>query len=282
VIEASRSRWLSRWFSRWFEATATRSIRRTFAVTWVAGLERLEAIDPRTSLLCVANHTAWWDGMVVLALNAGPLRREGFALMDAANLERYRFFRRVGGFGVTAGSRRDGARVLRYAAEILETPGRALWVFPQGAETPAHAPLVFQPGAARLAVLSPQTPVIPVGLRYVFGARSRPELFISLGAPLARPDRPDQPHGADRPDVDAQRDAVAEQLARIDAHLLRPDPGFVPWVGDPARRDDRAARWLDRLVGGGGALAAGSGDEATVGRQRQLAPAPPGAAARQR
>lgn len=259
MIEAARSRW----FSWWFSGTAIRSMRKQFSAVWLGGQEHLRALPDCQPLLCIANHSSWWDGMAVLWLNRDVLDREGYALMDAANLRRYRFFRKAGGFGVDMQSRRDGAAALRYGAGLLRAPGNAVWVFPQGREEPAHAPLRFRAGASRLARLAPDAAVIPVGLRYVFGSRPRPQMYVNFGAPLPE---------TTRASVDAQRGAVADALRRVDQHLLDGAGDFALGLGRAKPSHSRAARWLDRLVGW--TLPPESGDQTAIGAEPQLPAAP--------
>ncbi len=260
MIEAARSRWFARWFGR----SVDKSLRRQFSAVWLGGRANVGPVPAAQSLLCIANHSSWWDGMGLLWLNAHALDREGYALMDAANLRRYRFFRKVGAFGVDMHSRRDGARALRYAAGLLHVPGRAVWIFPQGREEPAHVPLRFRGGAARLARLVPEAAVVPVGFRYVFGRHPRPAMYISVGAPLPP---------AARTDVDAQQRAVAERLAGIDDHLVTGRGDFELVLGRHAPPPERAARWLDRLVGWT-LPPPTSGEQPAVATQPQLPSAP--------
>ena len=225
-------------FARWFGRQATRRLRATFAGVHVRGLEHLDA--SRSSVLVIANHTAWWDAL--LALWLGITQRPGtttYGLMDGRNLARLRFFRWLGGFGVDRSSRRDGAEAARYALSLLQGRGNLVWVFPQGAERPPHVPLRFEPGAAGIARRAATVPVVPVAFSYVFGEDERPHAYISVGAPLSAQARADR---------DAQALAVNDERQRIAAHLEQPDAGFVTLVrARPAGA--WATAWLDRFAG---------------------------------
>ena len=78
------------------------------------------------------NHPSWWDPLVclVLAHRCFP-GRAAFAPMDAAQLERYRFFRKLGAFGVERGTRHGAAAFLRIGTKVLARPGAMLWLTPQ-------------------------------------------------------------------------------------------------------------------------------------------------------
>jgi 1-acyl-sn-glycerol-3-phosphate acyltransferase len=206
VIPAKKSRWFNAWFAR----HARGRIRSTFGRVLVTGLDDARRVVEKAPALFVVNHSTWWDALVVLYLSELVLGCDGYALMDAANLRRAPFFRRVGAFGVDLDDPADGARSIRHAARLLDAPRRALWVFPEGRERSPFAPLELRPGSAQIARVARRAAVVPVGLRYIFGGVEQPELWIALGGALA----------AER-DVDQglvlQRDGIARELARIDA-----------------------------------------------------------------
>lgn len=231
----------SRGFSRWFAGQAKKRITRRFGRVLVHGLERARRASREAPLLFVPNHTAWWDPLVALWLAELELGLEAYAMMDARNLERLPFFGLVGAFGVDLEDARDGARAVRHAASLLDRPGRAVFVYPQGGERSAFAPLELFAGAAHVGRLAAGARVVPVGVRYVFAADEAPELWIAIGAPLA-------PARDPRAGVAQQRDGIAAELARIDAadladfevvHERRPSrlarlaEGLLAWLTRP-------------------------------------------------
>jgi len=215
-------------------------MRATFGSLRVEGIEQLVRAAGAGPVLCVANHSSWWDGLVALVVSQRVPGRDAFALMDARRLAELRFFALAGGIGVELDSARDGALALRHAATVLDRPGRVLWWFPQGRECPSHAPLVFRPGAARLAGLVPGAAVVPIGIRYRFAGAARPEACVSIGAPLVL-------GGADRlADTAVLERSVTHRLARID------DPAFAgaPWWSREDSVVERVlARALDAIAG---------------------------------
>lgn len=200
------------WFKRWFAGHARKRLARTFASVRVADLSRARAALRDGAVVAVSNHTSWWDPLVILWLTEEVLRADCYAMMDAKNLRRLPFFGLVGAFGVDLDDPRDGALAMRYAARLLDRPGRAVWVFAQGRERPVSArPLGFLRGAAEVSRVA-KAPTVPVALRYEFGGEERPTLFVSVGEPIA-PSR----------DVIALRDAheaaVTALLDALDADL---------------------------------------------------------------
>ncbi len=232
----------SRWFNAWFARHARSRIEATFGRVLVAGRERAEAATREGPIVAVLNHSTWWDALVVLWLSEIVLATDGYALMDAKNLRRLPFFTRVGAFGVDLEDPRDGARGIRHAVRLLEAPRDVVWVFPEGRERSPFEPLELQPGAAQIARVAKKTRVMPVGLRYVFGERERPDLFVSFGE--AEPGARTAPEG-----VAQQKRGLETELARIDAAVARRDvTGFeLLHAHAPPRFGALAERMLARL-----------------------------------
>jgi 1-acyl-sn-glycerol-3-phosphate acyltransferase len=199
--------------ARWW---ARREIRRTLDGLRVAGLAPVRQLTARQPVILAATHVAFWDVFVLVALDEA-LGTEGYALMDAENLCRIPFFARLGAIPVQRGSPRAG---LRAAASLLDQPGRAVWIFPQGGHRPPHLrPLAFLPGVRLLSRLTPGAAVVPVGLQYAFGQSEGPVAYASFGEPL-----PAEAVAADD-GVPKLEEAVEFELARIDRLLAgAPEP----------------------------------------------------------
>jgi 1-acyl-sn-glycerol-3-phosphate acyltransferase len=214
---------------RLYAAYGRRLLRRAFAAVWLGGAQWP---DDRAPAIAVLNHSAWWDPIVALFLSHDLFRRDGYGIMQGAQLERFPFFRRVGAFGASSDSLQDARNLADYAARVLRAGSRrTLWVFPQGALVPARAPLRFRSGAARIARLVPEATVVPLALRYEQRAEQRPELFVRVGEPLraAGAGGPagvasDGASGAARPGelTRCLERRVAAALRQLDADLERP------------------------------------------------------------
>ena len=229
MIPARKRGWL-RWL---FRRHARSRVFGTFGSIALHGAEHLRAASRSGPVLAVANHTSWWDGMMLIMLSEHIVPSDAYVMMDAANLRRLPFFAGLGAFGVDLSSRRDGAVAVRYAAELLSGPGRVVWVFPQGEERPVHErPLRFSAGAARIASLA-DARTVPVALSYVFGAREQPDVFVSIGPPLVDADR------------DAQAAAVQAELERIERALSEPGSEAFETIGRAARR---SGGWAEKML----------------------------------
>lgn len=159
-----------------------RLLRRAFARVWIGGAPWPPGDGPSIAFL---NHSAWWDPVLTLYLSHDLFRRDGYGIMQGAQLERYPFFRRIGCFGASTDGIEDVRAVAAHAAAVLQGGGpdarRTLWIFPQGELLPHRAPLAFRSGAARFARLLPEVPLVPVAVRYEFRSEQRPELFVRVG-----------------------------------------------------------------------------------------------------
>lgn len=226
-------------FNRWFSSYARTKLRGAFEAVRAEGVSALRDTVRESPAVVVLNHTSWWDPLLILHLSEHVLRADGFAMMDAANLTRLPFFGLVGAFGVDRASPSDGASVLRYAAKLLDRPGRVVWVFPQGSERPStERPLNFKPGSAELARLA-RCPTVPVGVRYEWRGAERPEAILSVGDPIA----PERDVKAGRA---AHERAVTERLDRVDRALI--DGAVARWEPLLTHPPEVMGEWATRAL----------------------------------
>ncbi len=142
--------------------------------------------SPARPLIIYCNHPSWWDpALFLLALPKLFPARRGYGPMDAAELERYGLFRRMGLFGIDPASTRGGTAFLRQANAILQRPDSCLCITAEGAFTdPRLRPIRLRPGLAHLARLCPEAVVLPLALEYSFWNESKPEALLRFGAPV--------------------------------------------------------------------------------------------------
>lgn len=176
---------ISPWLAAWFGRYAHGYVRRHFHAVRVsrAGMPARDFAEP---LVVFGNHSSWWDPLIglILARRFFP-NRELFAPMDEAALARYRFFARLGFFGVEMDSPRGGARFLRTSEAILQRPGAMLWLTPQGRFADARErPIGFKPGIGHLAARSAGAAFLPVAVEYPFWHERTAEVLVHFGAPV--------------------------------------------------------------------------------------------------
>ena len=174
---------------RFFERVMRRQMARAFRAVRLAepGVpEAVRRLPPDRPLIVYCNHPSWWDPAFAMVMIPRQFAgRACFGPIEAAMLDRYRFMRRLGLFGVEPGARAGAARFLRTSRALLSEPGRMLWVTAQGRfSDPRMRPLALRPGVAHLMASLPGAMALPVALEYPFWDESRPEALARCGSPL--------------------------------------------------------------------------------------------------
>ncbi len=137
-------------------------------------------IDPTVPLLITPNHSTWWDGFFFYILNKKIWKRKAYLMMLEEQLSKYRFFSRIGAFGIEPGFARRSYQALRYSAAVLRDPGNAVCIFPQGVlRYSGVRPLEFQRGVGHILKLcDADVNLLPLGIRCEFLIDQRPEAFF--------------------------------------------------------------------------------------------------------
>lgn len=201
-------------FARIFERTFRGSMRALRLPPW--GLPPV--LSPDAPVIVLANHPSWWDGIafVVLARRLFP-DRPMFVPMEAQALRRYPFMRRIGVFGVEAGSARGAATFLRTAAGVLADPAHMLWLNAPGRfSDPRERPVPIAPGILRLPDLAPGAVMLPLALEYPFWGERAPEMLAGFGPPIPAADLLGLPREARRDRLAAALGTIMDRLA-VDA-----------------------------------------------------------------
>ena len=176
--------WAFTWYLRWF-------FWRNFHAIRVAR-DGLPQAPPDRPLLIYCNHPSWWDPALCFMISDILLpRRPGFGPMDAAALDCYRLFRRMGVFGITLASAQGAARFLAIGLRILANPAHVLYVTAEGHFTDARTrPVRLRPGIAHIARRVPEAVILPLAIEYTFWNERQPEALLRFGAPVQPPDQP--------------------------------------------------------------------------------------------
>lgn len=207
---------------------------------WVAGLERTRDALATRPLIFASNHVAWWDALLLVVLDRA-LGGLGWAVMDARNLRKLPFLGWIGALPLDRSSPERSRECLENSAALLDRPGRALWIFPQGRQRPAHLrPLDLRHGLEVLHATSP-VDVVAVSLDYVFLERDRPAAIVRFSPPVPGPSvaGPALLPAVERALLDGLGAIDAAVLAATDGRRARthphdPLPGFAALVR-PAR-----------------------------------------------
>lgn len=202
------------------------TVRGGLADVWVRG--RL----PAGPVVWAANHHSWWDPFIAGTLLTAAGHRM-VMLADVANVQRYRFARRIGVVGIDE---------LRTALATVRG-GATLVVYPEGRLLPAGPPGPLAPGAAWAAARAPAR-LCSVSVRVLIRGRQYPEAYVVFSEVDAR---------GPLPEVTGRlRELLREDLADVDrlsAHAdpRQPLPGFTRVVRGRRSWDERvdaARQWL--------------------------------------
>jgi 1-acyl-sn-glycerol-3-phosphate acyltransferase len=161
-------------------------VRRHFHAVRLLKTHRLPADFAQLPLVVFLNHASWWDPLICLLLAAEFFpARQSFAPIDAGALQRYRFLKKLGFFGVEMGSARGAAKFLQTGSAILSSPEHMLWITPQGRFTDVRSrPASFERGLAHLAGRVGSAVFLPLAVEYTFWEERTPEVLLAFGTPL--------------------------------------------------------------------------------------------------
>ena len=202
------------------------TVRGGLADVWVRG--RL----PAGPVVWAANHHSWWDPFIAGTLLTAAGHRM-VMLADVANVQRYRFARRIGVVGTDE---------LRTALAAVRG-GATLVIYPEGRLLPAGPPGPLAPGAAWAAARAPAR-LCSVSVRVLIRGRQYPEAYVVFSEVDAR---------GPLPEVTGRlRERLREDLAGVDrlcghADPRQPLPGFTRVVRGRRSWDERvdaARQWL--------------------------------------
>ncbi len=223
-----RARWttaLERLIAGALPSIMRRALRRGLAGVW-SKTEAPVGGAAAAGAVVAANHHSWWDAYLAWAVADRHGRPSG-AIMDDAQLARFRFFRHLG----VVSDREPRAAARRVTA------GAWLFVYVEGALRPPGPLGPTRPGAAAVARWA-RAPVLPLAMRCVMRGGERPEVYLRFGVPL--------PGGVDHDTVVRSLAALLERLDRDLAEASDPEaplPGYEPWWPAARRSHERLARW---------------------------------------
>jgi 1-acyl-sn-glycerol-3-phosphate acyltransferase len=161
---------------KWFKRYARWYVARHFHAVRISRAGGVPALRDG-GVVFVVNHPSWWDPVVLMLVSDLFPDRQHYAPMDAEALKKYRFFARLGVFGLTPG---NGLTFVRTGRAILAQPHSALWVTGQGRFADVRDRSAKVRGG--VAALGCDT-VIPVAIEYTFWHERFPEVLVRFGKP---------------------------------------------------------------------------------------------------
>ena len=145
-------------------------------------------LTPPGPLLIVMNHPSWWDPLIGFVIADLIPDREHYAPIDSHALVKYRFFERLGFFGIEPRSVRGTRAFLRICESIFAEgrPESAIWITAQGTFVdPRARPVTIRPGVSRLATRLVRGTILPLAIELTFWEERSPEALTRFGKPIA-------------------------------------------------------------------------------------------------
>lgn len=170
-------------FFAWYVARMFRS--QFHAVRMLRGGDALLASlerEPGPAIVALT-HASWWDPLVCVHLHQtfSPTRVT-LGPIDAAELAKFKFMRKIGLFGVDP---HDPAAlepmVEHVAMRVRQTPRTTFWITPQGRFVDVREPVTIRPGVSAVASrLCAQGPcrVIALAIEIGMWVDKKPEVFL--------------------------------------------------------------------------------------------------------
>ncbi|HEX8875734.1 MAG TPA: lysophospholipid acyltransferase family protein [Phycisphaerales bacterium] len=235
LIPASYSPTVTKYFARWVRRMFKKSFHAVRVTPENADLLATLQRDPTPAIVLVS-HTSWWDPLVCLVLHdrLSP-QREPLAPMDATQLAKFGFFKKLGIFGIQPDNPESLRAMSEYVGRRFESnPRSTLWITPQGRFVDPRDPIELRPGAAALAAKTRHVRVLALAIEYAFWTDQKPEVFLRF-EPCATPDRPDSTTAWHR----AFLRAMSDNNARLADAVRSRDPArFRPALGEITGRGD--------------------------------------------
>lgn len=175
-------------------------------------------------IVVYSNHPAWWDAILIILLAKRLFpSREARAPFDAAMLDKYPIFARIGAFGVDLDSPRGAAQFLGQARAILAAPHRMIWITAQGRFADVRArPLGLRAGVARLPEIASNALFVPLALEYAFWTERGAGAFAAFGPGATGAELAALPRSERLMRMEAD---LAALLDRLSADVISREPG---------------------------------------------------------
>ena len=182
------------WFRKFFGVWLRRQVPKHFhAVRLVRGsAEVLGTMSQHAGpVILLSNHHSWWDPLVAFIVHERWFAvRPALSPMDVTQLRKFKFFRKLGVFGVDPDHAAGLRSLVRYVGDrFAAAPRSVLMITPQGQFVDPRLAISIRPGVAMLAARHPEARVLSVSVEYAFWNDQRPEVFLRA-VPIEPPNDP--------------------------------------------------------------------------------------------
>ncbi len=177
MIKANKSHWAKILFHFYI----MRLLKKSFHQFHLFG--DFPKLNQDIPVILIPNHSTWWDGFFVYLLNEKILKRDLYLMMLDSQLAKYKFFARVGAFGITPGDKKKVIESLNYTSKLMRKKNSLICIFPQGELLPwGKRPLNFKSGIESIVRLfEKDIDIVPLAIRAEFGSGQKAEVFFEFG-----------------------------------------------------------------------------------------------------
>ena len=142
-----------------------------------------------SNALYIANHSSWWDGLLLFELEQRGYIPNLFVMVDEQGIKKFPIFQWIGAYSVNQQNPKHIIESIRYTKSLLQD-GKNICIFPQGKEWHLEQrPLYFQQGVAMIAKQVKDVPVVPITFYYTFRNERKAEVWIWIGKPIQYEDK---------------------------------------------------------------------------------------------
>ncbi|MGF1679034.1 MAG: lysophospholipid acyltransferase family protein [Candidatus Methylacidiphilales bacterium] len=217
-----------------------RMLRRYFHTVRVAGLEHLTALEKTRPAIAFANHSNWWDGVLLFYLSRFQRNKDFYCMMEEKQMLHYPFFSWLGAFSVNLDNPILAGGTVRYTCKLLRENRTLIWIFPQGRMVRPREPISIKPGVDFLAKRFSNARMLPVAFHYAFEREQKPVAYIHIGPSYSATDNSD----------DRLRAEMEQQVAALWRDEEQADWSGYQTILKPTLSINKRWEWVKRLCNG--------------------------------
>lgn len=144
------------------------------------------AISGNSQIILTPNHSTWWDGFLVYLINDAFFQREFYVMILEEQLNKYKFFTKLGGFSIRHDSPKKIIESLEFCRKIISRNTKSIiTIFPQGELLPSFVrPIQTRKGIDKLLTIHKNITVLPLAIKIEYLKEEKPEVFFSFAEPF--------------------------------------------------------------------------------------------------
>ena len=169
-----------------------RMLRKNFHAIRAGGMEHLRNLEITRPVIAFANHSNWWDGVVIFYLSRFQRRKDFYCMMEEKQMRHYPFFAWLGAFSVDLENSLRAAGTIRYTCNLLRQNRTLIWIFPQGVMGSPYEPIEPRPGIDFLAKRFPNAQMLPMVMQFGFEREQHPCAYLRIGELYIAADNSDE------------------------------------------------------------------------------------------